>query len=48
VPEAVNGVFFRTAMLDYRLYGAYFPTWALNSTAAAARIEQEERKKGET
>jgi squalene/oxidosqualene cyclase-like protein len=28
-PGAVNGVFFGTAMLDYRLYPAYFPTWAL-------------------
>ena len=28
-PEAVNGVFFGTAMLDYRLYKAYFPAWAL-------------------
>jgi squalene/oxidosqualene cyclase-like protein len=27
--EAVNGVFFGTAMLDYSLYVAYFPTWAL-------------------
>jgi squalene/oxidosqualene cyclase-like protein len=27
--EAVNGVFFGTAMLDYRLYRAYFPAWAL-------------------
>lgn len=27
--EAVNGVFFGTAMLDYDLYRAYFPTWAL-------------------
>jgi lanosterol synthase len=27
--RAVNGVFFGTAMLDYRLYPAYFPTWAL-------------------
>jgi lanosterol synthase len=26
---AVNGVFFRTAMLDYRLYGVYFPAWAI-------------------
>jgi 2,3-oxidosqualene cyclase len=26
---AVNGVFFGTAMLDYRLYPAYFPAWAL-------------------
>ena len=26
---AVNGVFFGTAMIDYRLYHAYFPTWAL-------------------
>ena len=28
-PDAVNGVFFGTAMLDYRLYHAYFPVWAL-------------------
>jgi lanosterol synthase len=27
--EAVNGVFFGTAMLDYELYRAYFPAWAL-------------------
>jgi squalene cyclase len=27
--DAVNGVFFGTAMLDYRLYNTYFPTWAL-------------------
>ena len=26
---AVNGVFFGSAMLHYRLYPAYFPTWAL-------------------
>jgi lanosterol synthase len=32
----VNGVFFGTAMLDYRLYHAYFPTWALARYAAAA------------
>ena len=25
----VNGVFFKTAMLDYRLYRIYFPTWTL-------------------
>jgi lanosterol synthase len=28
-PEAVNGVFFGSAMLDYRLYRSYFPAWAL-------------------
>jgi lanosterol synthase len=27
--EAVNGVFFGTAMLDYDLYRVYFPVWAL-------------------
>ena len=27
--DAVNGVFFGTAMLDYRLYHDYFPAWAL-------------------
>jgi lanosterol synthase len=27
--QAVNGVFFGAAMLDYRLYHTYFPAWAL-------------------
>ena len=27
--DSVNGVFFGTAMLDYRLYNTYFPAWAL-------------------
>jgi 2,3-oxidosqualene cyclase len=27
--QAVNGVFFGAAMLDYRLYHSYFPVWAL-------------------
>jgi lanosterol synthase len=27
--EAVNGVFFGSAMLDYRLYRIYFPAWAM-------------------
>lgn len=27
--DAVNGVFFRTALLNYRLYSCYFPTLAL-------------------
>ena len=31
---AVNGVFFGTAMLDYRLYPTYFPAWALARAAA--------------
>lgn len=31
--EAVNGVFFGTAMLDYDLYRAYFPAWALARAA---------------
>jgi 2,3-oxidosqualene cyclase len=33
-PEAVNGVFFQTAVLDYTLYRAYFPLWALARYAA--------------
>jgi 2,3-oxidosqualene cyclase len=33
--QAVNGVFFGSAMLDYRLYKSYFPTWALARHAAA-------------
>jgi squalene/oxidosqualene cyclase-like protein len=28
--QAQNGVFFGTAMLDYRYYKSYFPTWALS------------------
>jgi lanosterol synthase len=32
--QAVNGVFFCTAMLDYRLYKAYFPLWVLARHAA--------------
>jgi lanosterol synthase len=35
-PGAVNGVFFGSAMLHYRLYPAYFPTWALARHAARA------------
>ena len=31
---AVNGVFFGSAMLSYRLYPAYFPLWALNRYCA--------------
>jgi squalene/oxidosqualene cyclase-like protein len=33
---AVNGVFFGTAMLDYRLYKSYFPTWALGRYTRAS------------
>ena len=34
-PEGtVNGVFFGSAMLSYRLYPAYFPLWALNRYCA--------------
>jgi lanosterol synthase len=36
-PGAVNGVFFGSAMLDYRLYKSYFPAWALARHAALAR-----------
>jgi lanosterol synthase len=32
---AQNGVFFGTAMLDYRLYKSYFPAWALASAASS-------------
>jgi len=34
--EAVNGVFFGSAMLDYRLYRMYFPAWALARYARMA------------
>jgi lanosterol synthase len=33
----VNGVFFGTAMLDYRLYRVYFPAWALAHAHAVTR-----------
>jgi lanosterol synthase len=47
--EAVNGVFFGTAMLDYALYRAYFPAWALgiDSATAAGKIKQEDGRKGD-
>jgi lanosterol synthase len=35
-PGAVNGVFFGSAMLDYRLYPSYFPAWALARYVARA------------
>jgi lanosterol synthase len=38
---AVNGVFFGTAMLDYRLYTSYFPTWALGRHACLTAVEVE-------
>ncbi|RLV04577.1 squalene cyclase [Streptomyces griseocarneus] len=33
--KAVTGVFFGTAMLDYRRYADYFPTWALGAYRSA-------------
>ncbi len=38
VRGAVNGVFFGAAMLDYRLYPAYFPVWALNRYLRLSRL----------
>jgi hypothetical protein len=35
--QAASGVFFHTAVLDYRLYKDTFPTWAL---AAASTPRQ--------
>ena len=35
--QAVNGVFFGSAMLDYRLYKTYFPVWALARAAQQKR-----------
>jgi lanosterol synthase len=31
--QALGGVFFGTAMLDYKLYKEYFPMWALARAA---------------
>jgi lanosterol synthase len=38
--QSVNGVFFGSAMLDYRLYPSYFPAWAL---ARARRLRPDGR-----
>jgi len=38
--DSVNGVFFGTAMLDYRLYNTYFPTWALARFEACRRAAE--------
>jgi lanosterol synthase len=35
--QSVNGVFFGSAMLDYRLYKTYFPVWALARYATQTR-----------
>jgi lanosterol synthase len=37
--EAVSGVFFGSAMLDYRLYRVYFPAWALARFARMVEID---------
>lgn len=39
--QAVNGVFFGAAMLDYRLYHTYFPAWALARYARLATVAAE-------
>lgn len=36
--DSVNGVFFGTAMLDYRLYNTYFPVWAFALAGATGRL----------
>jgi squalene cyclase len=41
--DSVNGVFFGTAMLDYRLYNTYFPTWALNRARAVDELRYESK-----
>jgi lanosterol synthase len=41
--DSVNGVFFGTAMLDYRLYNTYFPTWALNRARAVDELRCESK-----
>lgn len=46
--EAVNGVFFGTAMLDYDLYRAYFPAWALAMVAAEIARGADEKTNSET
>lgn len=37
--DAVTGVFFGTAMLDYRLYRSYFPAWALAAYQRMTKVE---------
>ncbi len=35
----MSGVFFRTALLDYRLYRRFFPLWALGAHARRTNVE---------
>jgi lanosterol synthase len=46
--DAVNGVFFGSAMLDYRLYRMYFPAWALARYARLIEDNAEESSRGNT
>jgi squalene cyclase len=39
---AVNGAFFGSAMLSYRLYPVYFPVWALNRYCALVSNVQDD------
>jgi squalene/oxidosqualene cyclase-like protein len=41
--QAPSGIFFRTAVLDYRLYREVFPTWALARYAGADAASRTER-----
>jgi lanosterol synthase len=43
--EAVNGVFFGSAMLDYRLYRIYFPAWALARYARMVEDRTADRRR---
>ena len=36
--QAASGIFFQTAVLDYRLYKDTFPTWALAAAATPASV----------
>ncbi|QSA99028.1 2,3-oxidosqualene cyclase [Methylococcus sp. EFPC2] len=42
--QAVNGVFFGAAMLDYRLYHTYFPAWAMARYARLVGASQDGRE----
>jgi lanosterol synthase len=44
--QAVNGVFFGTAMLDYRLYRSYFPAWAMARWASLIKVPGDNVERG--
>lgn len=44
--DRMVGVFFRTALVDYDLYRAYFPVWALGLVSEARRARRADERTG--